>query len=109
MTQAYTLESDGRILEATEEQVAIINQVLENPRTNLLINALAGAAKTSTLRFLCKYLPIEPTLSVAFNKRIADEMTKVLPGHVRAATMNSVGHRVWGTACGKRLVVETRK
>lgn len=105
----YTLESDGRVLEATEEQTAIIDQVLQNPRTNLLINALAGAAKTSTLRFLCKYLPVQPTLSLAFNKRIADEMAKVLPGHVRCATMNSVGHRVWGAAVGKRLTLETRK
>jgi hypothetical protein len=104
----YTLESDGRILEATEEQTAIIDQAMKSP-TNLLINALAGAAKTSTLRFLCKYMPVEPVLSLAFNKRIADEMAKVLPGHVRAATMNSVGHRVWGAAIGKRLVVETKK
>lgn len=105
----YTLESDGRVLEATEEQAAIIDFALANPQTNLIIDALAGAAKTSTLRFLCKYLPIAPTLSVAFNKRIADEMAKVLPGHVRCATMNSVGHRVWAAAVGKRLTLDTRK
>jgi len=105
----YTLETDGRVLAATDEQAAIIDWVLANPKGNLLINALAGAAKTSTLRFLCKYLPVEPTLSVAFNKRIADEMTKVLPGHVRCATMNSVGHRVWGTAVGRRLTLDTKK
>lgn len=105
----YTLETDGRVLEATEEQEAIINYVLANPHQNVLIDALAGAAKTSTLRFLCKYLPVEPTLSLAFNKRIADELARVLPGHVRCATMNSVGHRVWGAAVGKRLVLDTRK
>jgi len=105
----YTLESDDKILEATEEQEAIIDFVLGNPRTNLLVNALAGAAKTSTLRFLAKYLPVEDCLSVAFNKRIADEMSKVLPDHVKCATMNSVGHRVWAAAIGKRLTVETKK
>lgn len=105
----YTLETPGRLLEATEEQTAIIDYVLGPKPKNLLINALAGAAKTSTLRFLCKYLPIQPTLSLAFNKRIADEMSKVLPGHVRCATMNSVGHRVWGSAVGKRLVLEIKK
>src|SRR5262245_5862243 len=105
----YTLEVNGRILSATEEQEAIIDQALAEPTVNLLINALAGAAKTSTLRFLLKYLPIEPTLSIAFNKRIADEMARVLPGHVRAATVNSIGHRVWAAAIGKRLVLETRK
>ena len=105
----YTLVSDGRELTATDEQTDIIDFARENPRTNILINALAGAAKTSTLRFLAKYLPIEPCVSLAFNKRIADEMTKVLPGHVRCATMNSMGHRVWAAAVGKRLVVETKK
>ena len=105
----YTLETDGRVLEATPEQAAIIEYAIDNPQVNLIINALAGAAKTSTLRFLCKYMPIVPTLSLAFNKRIADEMAKVLPGHVRCATMNSVGHRVWGAAVGKRLVLDTRK
>jgi DNA helicase II / ATP-dependent DNA helicase PcrA len=105
----YTLESDGRSLAATEEQEAIVDFVLANPKTNLLIGALAGAAKTSTLRLLCKYMPVVPTLSVAFNKRIADEMSKVLPGHVKCATMNSIGHRVWAAAIGKRLTLDTRK
>ena len=110
----YTLETTlpngtSRVLEATDEQTAIIDQARLNPRQNLIINALAGAAKTSTLRFLCKYLPIEPTISLAFNKRIADEMGKVLPGHVRCATMNSVGHRVWASAIGKRLTLDTKK
>jgi DNA helicase II / ATP-dependent DNA helicase PcrA len=100
----YTLDEHT----ATEEQAAIIEFALGN-RQNLLINALAGAAKTSTLRFLCKYMSVEPTLSLAFNKRIADEMAKVLPGHVRCATMNSVGHRVWGAVTGKRLTVDTKK
>jgi DNA helicase II / ATP-dependent DNA helicase PcrA len=105
----YTLETDDRTLEATEEQCAIIDYARENREVNLLINALAGAAKTSTLRFLCKYLPIEPTLSLAFNKRIADEMALVLPGHVRCATMNSVGHRVWGSVIGRKLTLDTKK
>ena len=105
----YTLETDGKVLEATEEQTDIIDFVLANPSTHLLINALAGAAKTSTLRFLAKYLPQEDCLSVAFNKRIADEMSKVLPPHVKCATMNSVGHRVWAAVIGKRLILETKK
>ena len=55
-----------RIL-ATEEQEVIINAAL-NTRDNLMLNALAGAAKTSTLQFLAKYLPIQPILCLAFNK-----------------------------------------
>lgn len=114
MTAKYTLDivEDGRLvktLEATAEQEEIIDYACSPGTQNLLIEALAGAAKTSTLRFLCKYMTVEPTISLAFNKRIADEMAKVLPGHVRCATMNSVGHRVWATAVGKRLIVDTKK
>ena len=106
----YTLETDGRVLEATAEQAAIIDYALAHPTlVRLLIESLAGSAKTSTLRFLCKYLPIQDILSLAFNKRIADEMTKVLPSHVRASTINSIGHRTWGPVVGKRLTLDTKK
>lgn len=104
----YFLEKDGKILSATEEQVAIIDAAC-GTKDNILINALAGAAKTSTLEFLCKYLPKEPILSVAFNKRIAEEMAKRLPPNVKCATINSVGHRIWMQAIAPRLTVETNK
>jgi DNA helicase II / ATP-dependent DNA helicase PcrA len=104
----YFLESDGKRLDATDEQVAIIEAALSTT-DNIMINALAGAAKTTTLQFLCKYLPEEPTLSLAFNKRIAEEMKKKLPPHVQPMTLNAIGHRVWGAAVGRRLIVESKK
>lgn len=93
---------------ATPEQETIIDFALSSS-DSMMINALAGAAKTSTLEFLCKYLPIQPILSIAFNKRIVDELTKRLPGHVKCATLNSVGHRVWMKVSSKKLVVDTKK
>src|SRR5262245_42485335 len=104
----YTLQTQKGILEATEEQEAIIDQAKSSP-DNVLINALAGAAKTSTLEFLAKYMTLEPTLSVAFNKRIAEEMTKRLPGHVKCATMNSVGLRAWAANIPAKIMLETKK
>src|SRR6266576_1091569 len=98
-----------RTIEATEEQSAIIDYARGSAPQNLMVEAVPGSSKTTTLRFMAKYLPVVPTLSLAFNKRIADEMAKVLPGHVRAATFNSVGHRVWAAAIGKRLTLETKK
>lgn len=93
----------------TSEQLAII-EAAKTTRSNLLLNALAGAAKTTTLEMIVKALPVGPILSLAFNKRIADEMGKRLPGHVNCATLNSVGHRAWAATCGrKRLVVEGSK
>ena len=91
----------------TEEQVAII-EAAKRTKDNLLISALAGAAKTSTLVMVAENV-LTPTFCGAFNKKIADEMGKRLPGHVMSLTMNSIGHRTWGAAVGKRLVVNTDK
>jgi DNA helicase-2/ATP-dependent DNA helicase PcrA len=91
----------------TEEQQLIV-AFMKGKSANLLVDALAGATKTSTL-VLASNASLVPTLAVAFNKRIADEMGKRLPGHVKSQTMNSVGHASWGQATGKRLVVNTSK
>lgn len=92
----------------TEEQQAIISAA-RSTSDNILVNALAGAAKTTTLEMVCRAITGIPILSLAFNKRIADEMTKRLPSHVEARTMNSLGHRVWSQVIGRRLVVNTSK
>jgi superfamily I DNA/RNA helicase len=86
----------------TEEQLAII-AAAKSTRDNMLVQALAGAAKTSTLELIAKALPGQPILCVAFNKRIADEMGQRLPSHCVAKTMNSIGHSAWGQFTGKRL------
>lgn len=86
--------------EPTAEQAAIVLAVKTTP-DNLIISALAGAAKTSTLVLLAKALPLTPTLCCAFNKRIADEMAKRMPGHITCKTMNSLGNAAWKTKTGK--------
>lgn len=92
----------------TPEQRAIIDFALSSTQS-ILINALAGSAKTTTLVLLAQALPIQPILSLAFNKKIAEEMAERLPGHVTCRTMNSIGHRIWGTTCASRLSLNPRK
>lgn len=92
----------------TPEQVLVL-EAATSSRDNLLIQALAGAAKTSTLVRIAQVLPGRPILCVAFNKRIADEMTARLPSHCVAKTLNSIGHNAWATHTGKRLHVEKGK
>jgi superfamily I DNA/RNA helicase len=92
----------------TPEQEAIV-AFARNEKQSLLINALAGAAKTTTLELIAKAIQGVPILSLAFNKRIAEEMKKRLPSHVDCRTLNALGHRVWGTATGRRLVIDTKK
>lgn len=93
----------------TDEQRAIIDAAV-GTEANLLVNALAGAAKTSTLVMVAQALRSDlPILSVAFNKRIAEEMKERLPSNVKCATLNGVGHTIWGNTIGKRLVLNTKK
>lgn len=94
----------------TEEQQEIIDVAISS-KDNLLIDALAGAAKTSTLVMVANTPDMQsvPTLSLAFNKKIADEMRTRLPSNCVSMTLNSLGHRMWGQAIGKRLNLDTKK
>ena len=83
------------------EQIAIF-EAARDTNDNLLIEALAGAAKTTTLVELAKYLRGN-VLSVAFNKKIADEMEKRMPRGVECRTLNSLGHRVWQQHLGCKV------
>ncbi len=95
--------------EPTDEQKAIV-EAAKTTEANLLINALAGAAKTTTLELITKAVTGIPILSLAFNKKIAVEMEKRLPSHVKCATLNSIGHRVWMAAIGRRqALLDSRK
>lgn len=78
----------------TEEQTAIV-EAARNTSDNLLVNALAGAAKTSTLVLIAEALAPTPMLCLAFNKKIADEMKERLPVQCEARTLNSLGLAAW--------------
>src|SRR5258707_1098500 len=99
-----------KLIKPTAEQEAIIEAAI-NTTDNLLLNALAGAAKTSTLVMIAEALPSSlPILSLAFNKRIAEEMKTRLPGNVMCKTLNAIGHGVWAqTIARRRIVVSTKK
>jgi superfamily I DNA/RNA helicase len=92
----------------TDEQRDIID-AFKGTRDNILVNALAGAAKTTTLEMVCEAVTGIPILSLAFNKRIKEEMEKRLPSHVMCKTINGIGHSAWAEKIGKRLVVDTKK
>lgn len=92
----------------TPEQTAIVDAVRDT-RDSLVVNALAGAAKTTTLALAAGAMRPVPTLCVAFNKRIADEMGKRLPSFIETKTLNSVGHGIWGRTIGRRLSLDTDK
>lgn len=91
----------------TDEQAHILSLAKTSP-ANLIIKALAGTGKTSTLEMAVRAVPQSPILYLVFNKRNADEAEKKMPGTVTVRTFNSLGHRIWAKAVGS-VVLEPRK
>lgn len=91
----------------TQEQLAIV-AAARDTQDNLLIEALAGAAKTTTLTELAAVLR-GSVLCIAFNKKIATEMSERMPSHVQCKTLNALGHSIWGSKLKKRLVLADDK
>lgn len=92
----------------TPEQAAIVD-FAKNRKESLLVNALAGSSKTTTLVMCAHAMSLVPTLSLAFNKKIATEMQTRMPSHIQCSTLNSIGHRVWAASVGHRLNLDTDK
>lgn len=92
----------------TPEQEAIAQAASSGH--NLMINAYAGCAKTSTLELIAKAVQ-KPTLYLVFNarnKKEAEEKFKTMPW-VQVKTLNGLGHRAFGQALGKRLDLRENK
>lgn len=94
----------------TPEQQAIIDFIAQQPTASLVVDARAGAAKSSTIEMAAPaILPEHSPLALAFNKRIADELKPRLPPYFTVKTMNALGHAAWATVRGKRLEVDQDK
>ena len=95
------------------EQSRIISHVTTS-RKSLLVSALAGSAKTTTICLAANAmseLPSQafPTLALAFNTRIKLELEERLPKSVQCLTFNGLGHRAWGSFLRKKLELHTGK
>ncbi len=84
----------------TSEQQECINDIRRGTN-NLIINALAGTGKTTTLDFIQAASPVLPVLCLAFNKSVADEATRRFPSTTTVRTFNGLGHRVWAKSVSK--------
>lgn len=73
-----------------------IFEAVQNTRSNLIVEAVAGSGKSTTLVEICKRLPMGNHMFCAFNKLIADELTKKLDRagafNVKCSTLNSYGY-----------------
>lgn len=92
-------------------QQAAFTEALLTTQSNIALTAVAGAGKTSTIVYALNQLPPgRPILCCAFNKRIAEELTKRLPSHITAKTMNAIGHGAWMKMMqGRKIVLDADK
>lgn len=77
------------------EQLKILES-FNNSRDNLLINAVAGSGKTSTLRLIANQLDIEDqakTLYLTFSKRMVADIKPKLPQSIEVRTFHSFGYQ----------------
>lgn len=96
-------------LSPTTEQAHILGLVSDSP-ANLMLNALAGTGKTSTLEMIERATPTKPILYLCFNKKIADDASKRMLSTTTVRTFNSLGHRIWAASLGsKKLTLDARK
>src|SRR5437762_1838012 len=90
----------------TEEQ-AIILASAKAYKANLMIQALAGTGKTSTLESIERAVPRGPILYLVFNKKNADEASKRMLSTTTVRTLNGCGHRIW--AMGRNISLDGKK
>lgn len=91
----------------TPQQIAFI-EALRSSSNSIALMARAGSGKTTTMVYGAKECNLSG-LCVAFNKLIADELSKKMPPSMLCKTMNGLGHGAWGKHLGKRLILNTEK
>src|SRR5258708_663832 len=92
----------------TDEQLAILSAATETSN-NLMLNALAGTGKTSTLELVERAVKAKPILYLVFNKKNADEATERMLSTTTVRTFNSLGHRIWAQSQSKNLRLNAKK
>lgn len=92
----------------TAQQTSILDAA-KSSSTNLMLNALAGCGKTSTLEMIERVVDTKPILYLVFNKKNAEEAEERLLSTTTVRTFNSLGHRIWAKSVGKNLKLDSKK
>lgn len=90
-------------------QQAIFDFIANDDRS-LIIEAVAGSGKTTTICKCLEQIPEDKSvLFCAFNKSIAEELKERVPNYVNVMTMNGLGHRAWGRHVGGQILLNSNK
>lgn len=99
---------DAQAKPPTSEQVHIMD-LARSTNDNLMLNALAGCGKTTTLELIEGVVKAKPLLYLCFNRRNAKEAEERMASTTSVRTFNGLGHRIWTSAIGKRPVPDSNK
>lgn len=93
----------------SQYQLDIFEHIKQEGQSNLVVAAMAGSGKTSTIVEALNHIPNNKNvLFVAFNKHIAEELGKRVPFNVEASTLNAFGYRIVRNA-GFKVKINERK
>lgn len=93
----------------TKEQEVIFDAAL-NSNDNLLIEARAGASKTTTIIHIAKLLPKNKSkIFLAFNRHIKEELTLKLPEDVKCYTSHGLGMMAIKRKYGDKITMDEFK
>lgn len=85
----------------TPEQADILDAMRDGKR--IVVEALAGTGKTTTLKAIAAQDPTRPGLYLAFNKAVAREAAGSMPGRVQVSTAHALAYQAVGKRYGNRL------
>lgn len=95
-------------MQPTLEQTSICD-LASSTTKNLMINALAGTGKTTTLEMLEAVLPTKPVLYLVFNRKNVDEAQAKMSSTTMVTNFNSLGSKIWAKACVMPRLALNRK
>jgi hypothetical protein len=90
----------------TEEQAKVISAAKSGQ--DLVVQALAGTGKTTTLKLLAEALSEKRGTYIAFNKAIVDEAQSKFPSNVKCRTAHSLAYGQVGYKFQKRINSHSR-
>ncbi|MBM5802379.1 MAG: ATP-dependent helicase [Cyanobacteria bacterium K_DeepCast_35m_m2_023] len=96
------------------QQEALLERVRLKPSGAIIVEAVAGSGKTTTLRQVCNLLASmgrkpEEVMYMAFSQKMAREMTSKLAGLASVKTTYSIGLSAITKGLGKRVAVNQKK
>lgn len=87
----------------TPEQQAILDAYNQADKPTLVVEALAGTGKTTTLKAIARQQPSRTGVYIAFNKSIVNEAAGSFPAGVNVTTAHSLAYRAVGHLYADKL------